>query len=65
MTSKNGADLSVESQQQVLWLDIAVNHVLLVAVRQGVGDVANISRGARLAKAFVFRRLQLLVELSS
>lgn len=54
--------LSFHPEQQVLRLDVAVNHVLGVAVRQGLGQLLDVEGRPCLVK--LVARLELFVELA-
>jgi hypothetical protein len=42
--------LPLHAQQQILWLDVAVDDVALVQVLQGQGNLGNIQGSALVAK---------------
>ena len=56
-------ELTLDADEQVLRLDVAVNHVLLVAIEQRLGEGRDTSPGATLAKPLAL--LELLVQLSA
>jgi hypothetical protein len=49
--SRAAAPVRKRTQQQVLWLDIAVYNILRVEVREPVGDLANVRARAAVAEA--------------
>ena len=55
--------LALDADEEVLGLDVAVNHVLLVAVHQRPGQRRDVGGGAPLAEPL--RLLELLVQLSA
>ena len=55
--------LTLDADEEVLGLDVAVNHVLLVAVRQRPGERRDVGGGALLAEPLSL--LELLVQLTA
>mmetsp|Transcript_9778 Transcript_9778/g.24422 ORF Transcript_9778/g.24422 Transcript_9778/m.24422 type:complete len:329 (+) Transcript_9778:81-1067(+) len=58
-------ELPVAVHQQVLGLDVAMDHVLAVAKVQRIGQLSHQTRRGRLAKAAVLLRLEQIVELAT
>ena len=62
-TEVRDLQLALDADEQVFGLDVAVDHVLLVAVQQSLGQRRNVRRRALLAEPLAL--LELLVQLTA